>query len=72
MFLNILNIILFIFIFYFMVCYLMFNYKFEMFSNNYSQDQKKFNQNLKKTYGIAQCKYKGYTPILTCSYDSKI
>ena len=23
-------------------------------------------------YGIAQCTYSGYTPILTCSYDSKI
>ena len=23
-------------------------------------------------YGIPQCKYSGYTPILTCSYDSKV
>jgi hypothetical protein len=23
-------------------------------------------------YGIAQCTYGGYTPILTCSYDSRV
>jgi hypothetical protein len=23
-------------------------------------------------WGIPQCKYGGYTPILTCSYDSKV
>jgi hypothetical protein len=23
-------------------------------------------------YGIAQCKYQGITPILTCSYESRV
>lgn len=44
---------------------------------NYSEKplpegEAKYYYNKENQYGIPQCKYGGLTPILTCSYDSKV
>lgn len=42
--------------------------KYESFPYN----EAKFYKSKENTFGIPVCKYQGMTPILTCSYDSRV
>ena len=46
----------------------------EKYSNEkvFPENEAKYIIEKENQWGIPQCKYGGYTPILTCSYDSKV
>lgn len=39
---------------------------------SFPESEAKYYDSKENTYGIPICIYKSYTPILTCSYDSKV
>jgi len=59
-------------LFYFIMYFCIQKEYFQQMQSTFPDNEAKFYKSLKNTYGIAQCKYQGMTPILTCSYDSKI
>jgi hypothetical protein len=72
MFIKIILLILILAIIYYLL-YISINIKFqESFDKVFPENEAKFYRSLYKTYGISQCKYQGFTPILTCSYNSKV
>ena len=72
MFLKIIILLLILTIIYYLL-YININMKFqESFDKVFPENEAKFYRSLYKTYGISQCKYQGFTPILTCSYKSKV
>jgi len=45
--------------------------KYEYFKS-FPESEAKYYHSEENTYGIPVCQYKSYTPILTCSYDSRV
>ena len=44
----------------------------ESYQPAFPKGEVKYYHNKQNQFGIPQCTYGGYTPILTCSYDSKV
>jgi len=67
-----LKLIIVFIILYFVLQLFISNEFYKYFNSSFPNNEAKFYKSLHKTYGISQCKYQGMTPILTCSYDSRI